>query len=684
MNRRVGASFLIIVSVIVILGIGLARPTITKATQLDHAQLPSLSNNFNSSAWVATQAGFGPTATIANQTVDITFPTNSANDPSLRIFGAGLSSQCTVKGDFDAQVSFRLVNWTFSNGVRVGLASTPGVFFTGDFSATPPFAVERISFGSPTGDFPGLPREVYLTHFLDGVQGVTPTSDLSGSLRLTRSGGSETGYYLSSGNWVMIHTGSSTTEDIHLSIVAWSHDYAFSHTFVKVEYDKFALNQGSITCPTPVFSDSLNGNSINPAVWKTQITGTGPVVAAVNQSIVTTLPPNSQNDPIAQGFGGGLTSICLLGGDFDMQVNFRLLLWPQSSGVRVGLLIMDAPAPAVERVGWGPTEALGQPREVYLTHFADNPQGGTVTSDLSGTLRMVRTGSLLTGYYLHAGSWAQIHTGPTVNIGDVHFGFSAWSHNAIFSGQTVKVGFDNFVVNSGQFLCPSLRLSPTSGPVGTKVQIQASGFPPSRYGPNQVIVSFDDMFLGIASNANGNFSFTFNVPDAQPGLHFVKAIDESTGVSATASFTVTQVDSLSISLAVGTLYFPGDTAAIYTLATLTGSPLNSTTLQLQLTLLKPDGSNATLPSAFIGSGLFRATYTIPGNGPIGTYSIVARAHAPNAPDTTALTTFEVKLTWLSAQGPAVKTATVAVALTSMVALATALWRKNFFRTKISD
>ncbi len=319
-----------------------------------------------------------------------------------------------------------------------------------------------------------------MTDFLDRAHGLIPTSDISGSLRLIRSGASETGYYLSAGNWVTIHTAPSITQDIHLDLVAWSHDYAFTHTFVKVAFANFTLNQGSATCPTPVFSDSLNGNSINPAVWKTQITGTGPVVAAVNQSIITTLPPNSQNDPIAQGFGGGLTSVCLLGGDFDMQVNFRLLLWPQSSGVRVGLLIMDAPSPAVERIGWGATEVPSLPREVYLTHFADNPQGVTATSDLSGTLRMVRTGSLLTGYYLHAGGWVQIHTGPTVNTGGIHFGFSAWSHNGIFLGQVVKAGFSNFVVNGGQFLCPSLKLSPTSGPIGTKVQVQASGFPPSK------------------------------------------------------------------------------------------------------------------------------------------------------------------------------------------------------------
>jgi len=190
------------------------------------------------------------------------------------------------------------------------------------------------------------------------------------------------------------------------------------------------------------------------------------------------------------------------------------------------------------------------------------------------------------------------------------------------------------------------------------------------------------MLLGITTNANGNFSFTFNVPDAQPGLHFVKAIDELTGTSANASFRVTLVNTLALSLDVGTLYFPGDNLAIYTLATLSGTPLNSSTLQLQLTLTRPDGSNATLSDTFVGGGLFKTTYTVPKTGPIGTYAIVAKAHVVNVNDVSALTTFEVKPTWLSAQTPALTT--TAVALTGAVAVAAVVWRKGIFRTKPTD
>ena len=384
-----------------------------------------------------------------------------------------MSSVCPVSGDFDVQVGFRLLNWTFSNGVRVGLASTPGPFFTGDFATTPPFAVERTSFGLPA-DGPGVPREVYLTHFLDQVQGLIPTSDLTGALRLTRIGGTATGYYLSSTGWIAIHSGPTTTQSVNLDLVAWSHDYAFTHTFV-------------------------------------------------------------------------------------------------------------------------------------------------------------------------------------------------------------KVAFDNFTINRGNAACPGITLTPTRGPVGTNVHAHVTGFPSPSFTPNQVLMSFDGNFLGFATNLNGTFDFTFNVPEAQPGSHLVKATDEFSSASLSANFMVTPVDTLAISLDVGTLYFPGDSAAVYTLATLSGSPLNSTSVKLQLSLTRPDASVVTLNNTFIGAGLFKAVYTIPKTGPTGTYSIVAKAHVANVQDGSALAIFEVKPTWLSAQGPTITMATVA--LTGVAAISAVIWRMGIFKTK---
>ena len=473
MKSRLRLYVLFTVTLSCFLAVALATTSSFRADPSTLPKLASLSGNFTSSFWSITEAGSGPSVAITNKAANVSIPATSANDPSLLIFGAGLSTSCPVSGDFDVQVGFRLVNWTFANGVRVGLASTPGPFFTGDFSTTPPFAVERTSFGP--GDASGIPREAYLTHFLDGVQGLIPTSDLTGALRLTRTGGTATGYYLGPTEWIAFHSGPTTTQSVHLDLTAWSHDYTFAHTFVKVL-------------------------------------------------------------------------------------------------------------------------------------------------------------------------------------------------------------FENFTINRGSAVCPSISLTPTSGPVGTSVHVQVNGFALSNFTPDQVLMSFDGNFLGIATNLNGTFDFTFNVPEAQPGPHTVKATDEFTSALLIANFMVTKVDLLSLNLDVGTLYFPGDSAAVYTLATLSGLPLNSTSAQLQLTLTRPDGSAVMLNSTFVGAGLFKAVYPIPKTGPRGTYAIVAKAHVTNVQDASALATFEVKRTWLGTQGPAI-TAT-AVALTGVaVAAAAVVWRTGVLKTK---
>ena len=76
-------------------------------------------------------------------------------------------------------------------------------------------SMQRVS----DADFGG---EVYLTHFSDGVQGVTPTQDLSGTLRLTRSGDMLTGYYHDGTDFVPVHSVATENNRIHLRLAAWT------------------------------------------------------------------------------------------------------------------------------------------------------------------------------------------------------------------------------------------------------------------------------------------------------------------------------------------------------------------------------------------------------------------------------------------------------------------------------
>jgi hypothetical protein len=441
--------------------------------------------------------------------------------------------------------------------------------------------------------------------------------------------------------------------------------------------------------PTPVLTENLANNAFNSSTWKTFQQGTGPSATLANQSLIVTLPATSTNDPTIGGFGAGIGSLCDLRGDFDIQVAFQLLVWPHLSGVRVGLGPSvggrgAAGTPfAVERDSFSIYDTVQG--EYYVTHLLDGVNGINRTSDLTGLLRITRTGAYATGYYLNGSKWTQVHTGPVVTS-DVGFGFAAWSHDRVFSHQTAKVAFDNFTLNSGQVACPTLTASPKNGPIGTLVTVQGKGFPTIQaYNPifPTVAVTFDDMSIGSTTNIGGSFTFTFNIPLAQAGVHEIKATDYATGTNATTTFHVTAAQSaLSMSLTVGTVYFPGDTAVTNLLVTSNGVPVASSSLQLNLTLTRPDNSRLALNATSLGGGLFRVPYTIPKTALLGTYLVLATAHDSGIGDGSAIATFEVKLPWLSAQGPTIALAGAASIATLGVALVS--WRKGYLKRSPKD
>jgi hypothetical protein len=458
---------------------------------------------------------------------------------------------------------------------------------------------------------------------------------------------------------------------------------------ITISLSVFAVFPIHTASASPVLTENFNNNKFNSTLWGIFQQGNGPRAVVANQRLEITIPGNSTNDPTIGGFGAGLGSLCNLRGDFDMQVAFQLLVWPSQSGVRVGL------GPSVDGLGSSSTPYAVErdsfsirdipPGEFYLTHMIDGVNGLTATTDSAGYLRITRTGSSATGYYSNGSQWIQIHTGP-VTTSDIGFGFAAWSHDYIFSQQTEEVAFDNFTLNSGSLLCPTITLNPTSGPVGTKVALQGSGFPsPQGFfsGVSTVKVTFDDQTLGTTSNNGGSFVFILDVPFAQPGPHEIKAIDFATNTRATASFQVTASQTgLSVSMTVGTVYFPGDTVVANMLVTSGGVPLSTAGLQVRLNMTQPDNSKIILNVTSEGSGLFRASYSLPKTAQIGTYSLLAIANAPVVGSGSALASFEVKLPWLSSQTTTGVIAGVASLATVGVALVS--WRKGYFKKSSKD
>ncbi|MEK7408262.1 MAG: hypothetical protein AAB225_24590 [Acidobacteriota bacterium] len=88
----------------------------------------------------------------------------------------------------------------------------------------------------------------------------------------------------------------------------------------------------------------------------------------------------------------------------------------------------------------------------------------TPTSDLAGKLRLVRSGTLLSGYYWSPGGWVLIHT-STATTADLRFNLGTWSHDWAFADSDAQVAFDNVMLNQGQLICPApVDIKPGTGP----------------------------------------------------------------------------------------------------------------------------------------------------------------------------------------------------------------------------
>ena len=225
-------------------------------------------------------------------------------------------------------------------------------------------------------------------------------------------------------------------------------------------------------------------------------------------------------------------------------------------------------------------------------------------------------------------------------------------------------------------LPPILTLSPRKGPIGTKVVVQGTRFPfyPGNFFPETIYVSFDDVIVGSTQATNGTFTFVLDVPFAQSGPHEIKVHDYYTGAHADASFQVLPtVNPISVSIQVGTVYFPGDTAVITILASTPGTT-GSSTVNMQVILMRPDGTNASLLVSQIGIGLSRASYRIPSTGLIGTYAVLVKVTSAGQ-TANSLQTFEVKPTWLSSNSGNIVTGAVATA--GVLGLIGVAWKKGY-------
>lgn len=198
-------------------------------------------NRLDTSLWTTQIVGSGVGLAETNGRLEMTLAASASDDPAVGAFSATYVSRFRLRGDLDIAVEYQLLEWPASNGARLGLQLSYDV---PNGLASNNLGVGRASLGS-SADFPGYPREIYSADLGSGVQGITVTTDMSGALRIMRTGSTVFAYRRAGGDWVQVASGQVPPADMLVTVSAWSHSYVFARQLVRAAFDNFAVRYGT-------------------------------------------------------------------------------------------------------------------------------------------------------------------------------------------------------------------------------------------------------------------------------------------------------------------------------------------------------------------------------------------------------------------------------------------------------
>lgn len=180
--------------------------------------------------WHTSLAGEGSEVTQTNGRLEEAFAEDAEQGGQYDNIDAHVGTNCKLTGDFDVQADFSLLTWPAANGVQVYLSA---------FEAN---GAQVLRESQVWG-------ENYSTWF-DPTFTESPTTDVNGSLRLTRTDDAVAGYYRNGQAWAQIASGTTRLDDVTIGLGTSSFMDRFVHQVVNVAWDNFRINSGNISCPT--------------------------------------------------------------------------------------------------------------------------------------------------------------------------------------------------------------------------------------------------------------------------------------------------------------------------------------------------------------------------------------------------------------------------------------------------
>lgn len=323
-------------------------------------------------------------------------------------------------------------------------------------------------------------QHIYTLNTLSGVtKRVTPASLTSGDVQANWSPSGNDLVYLSSGEWgtdlFRIHK--DGTDLMRLTNTANRAESApsFSPDGAKIAFTactdpgtasqrcaNYVMNadgtgETEVSSPRAPYVDTFTGDRLDP-FWYTILSGTGSHLAQTNGRLEQSLGADAIQGGPYDTIDAHVGTSCKLAGDFDVQADYSLLAWPDANGVQVAIEAFGPGSQVLrESQVWG---------EQYGTWISPT-FSSAFTTDLSGSLRLTRVGTTITGYHRSGLSWVPIASGTTT-LDDASIGLKASSFMNRFAHAEVRVAWDNYTISSGELTCPSwwVDLNPNWQAVG--------------------------------------------------------------------------------------------------------------------------------------------------------------------------------------------------------------------------
>jgi hypothetical protein len=187
--------------------------------------LDDFSTGLDGGMWWVGRSGTGPTVAVDNGRLELGMPAGSTPDPGQRWISANLQTRCKLRGDFDAQVDFHLLEWPSANGVHV------------DFAVADDRALVRLNTG----------REEIVAWFPPSSASVG-YEELKGSLRVRREDNLIYGYVLGEGGWFELTRFRFDSPEGYARLQVGVDSTEFAGKPVLVAFDNFRISSGRLAC----------------------------------------------------------------------------------------------------------------------------------------------------------------------------------------------------------------------------------------------------------------------------------------------------------------------------------------------------------------------------------------------------------------------------------------------------